>query len=290
MQIQIAQLLYQLPVTQRTLEEVLTAAAGLDEAIESLSSIAKAPNPPFPRHDIEQRANMGRNTMKRQLERAVQNQREHEEQNADRLAQAREKREQESKRREEEREAKRLEEEARRQKLKEDREAIIQRDRELTNQRLAVEDEEKRRKEEEFSVDEETGERRKKAKKSSGKRKKKEDDFIDDEDGAGQADGSSRSQSPGEGRERASAPRGKKRRKLERGRSGKSSKYKSTELVVDSDEDDVPMDAASPANANGASDAVDSDAGDSDTQPQTEEATVVRRKAPRVVDDDEDDE
>ena len=66
-QIQLAQLMYTLPENQRTLADVQAASEGLDEAIEAFTEIAQAKNPPYPKHDIEQRANMGRNTMRRQL-------------------------------------------------------------------------------------------------------------------------------------------------------------------------------------------------------------------------------
>ena len=95
-QIQIAQLIYTLPEATRTLVDLEAAANGLDEAIESLMAIARSPNPPFPKNDIEQRANMGRNTMRKQLDRALQGQRDFESKNASRLEQARQQREAES--------------------------------------------------------------------------------------------------------------------------------------------------------------------------------------------------
>ena len=97
---QIAQLINSLPETQRTLAEVREAAADLDAAIDSFDAIAQSPQTPYPKHDIEQRANMGRNTMRRQMERAVQTQKEYEDRNREKLEKAREVREKELKRRE----------------------------------------------------------------------------------------------------------------------------------------------------------------------------------------------
>ena len=143
-QIQLAQLVYALPENQRTLQEVQSASEGLDEAIESFTTIAHSKNPPYPRHDIEQRANMGRNTMRRQLERAVASQGEYEERNASKLQQARQLREAELKKREDDK--RRAEEIAAEQKRKlaEERHKLLEVSRSLAEKRAA----EERRKEE----------------------------------------------------------------------------------------------------------------------------------------------
>lgn len=292
-QIQIAQLIYTLPEVQRTLEEVESAAAGLDEAIESFSAIAKGPNPPFPKHDIEQRANMGRNTMRKQLERAIQQQKEYEEKNAARLQHARDLREAEIRQREEDK--RKAEEEAneRRRQVAEDRARRQEQDRLLAEAR-AAEDEEKRRKEEaDMSVDEETGEKKKRPKRKGGKRKKKGETPETD----GEADGTegegrrSRGKSVATSNTPASSgderPRRKKKRKLER--KGKAeSKYKSSELVEDSGDEE-----GAAAQANGETPKVDTPQNNQDQAMQDgeddEEDEVVRprRKAPRIVDDDD---
>ncbi|OCK78598.1 hypothetical protein K432DRAFT_406325 [Lepidopterella palustris CBS 459.81] len=275
-QIQIAQLIYTLPEAQRTLAEVEAAATGLDEAIESFSVIARSPNPPFPKNDIEQRANMGRNTMRRQLERAIQNQREYEDKNAARLQQAREMREAEMrKRQEEKRKAEEAEAEVKR-KIAEDRQKMEEKDREYIEKRM----EEERRRQEFVAQDE--ARRGGRGKRSGGKRKKKGETSDSDTEGrdtdAGERTSRQRSamtsETPGSsGDER---PRQKKR-KLER-KSKHAGKFKSDELIVDSDSDGDP----------------DRDEND-DTQAggdgKGQENPIARpRKAARVIDEDEDDE
>ena len=100
MQIQLAATVYSLTEMQRTLAEVQAAADGLEEAIESLEAIAQHPATPYPKHDIEQRANMARNTMRKQLERSIQAQKEYEEKNAEKLLASKQAREIELKKRE----------------------------------------------------------------------------------------------------------------------------------------------------------------------------------------------
>lgn len=244
-QIQLAQLMHALSESQRTLTEVQAAAQGLDDAIESLAEIAQSPNPPYPKHEIEQRANMGRNTMRKQLERDSQQQREYEEKNASRLEEARKTREAEMKRREEERKKAEVVAAEQKRKIAEERNQMLALSRELAEKRA----EEERRKEElEYTTDEETGERVKRKKKpratGGGKRKKK----GEDSDTASESDNAaskatrrkksakaSREDSPAAGTSGDDKP--KKRRKLAR-RGAQHDKFKSSELVVDSDEDD----------------------------------------------------
>ena len=273
----IAQLIVGLPEAQRSLEEVEAAAEGLDAAIEAFSQIAKAPNPPFPRNDIEQRAAMGRNTIKKQLERATQGQREYEQKNADRLRHARETREAEIKKREEERKkAEEAREEERRNLLKE-RARIQERDRELADKRA---DEDRKREEAEMTTDSETGERRKRVKKKGTAKRKKKGADSGSEGEASDGDVPEPSRDPGSGDER---PR-KRKRKLER-KSVKQSKYKSSELVVDSDEDDDLI----PANQDddNRADTPDLSMGDDDADEVV--AAKPRGRVTRVIDDDEDD-
>lgn len=223
---------------QRTLEEVETAAIGLDEAIESFINIAKSPNPPFPRGDIEQRANMGKNTMKRQLERAIQSQREYESKNSARIQKAREQREAEIQRREEARRKVEQAEAETRARIAEERRKIAEKDRELAAQR----DEEDRKRAEDDSVDEEGGEKKRRPKKQGGKRKKKnEENDSEIENGA---DPRSAGSSTPAGSE-AERPRKKKKRRLER-RGKENSKFKSTEMVEsDSDPEAAPRNETS---------------------------------------------
>lgn len=318
-QIQLAQLLYTLPESQRTLEDVIKASEGLEEAIDSFGEIAQSKNPPYPRHDIEQRANMGRNTMRRQLERAIQSQREYEEKNAAKLAEARELREAEIRRREEERRRVAEQQEEERRKIREERDKMAQASRELAEKRT---EEEKRREEAEYTTDS-AGERVKRSKRkkaAAAKRKKRggednnsgsETEVGDDAEGAKKSSSRRRKKarstepnsaiddSDGEGAA-AAAPKGKKKRKrlATRKGGGKESTFKSQELVVDSDSDD---DAAAPPPAatqttNGGGDTVMRDA-DEDEDDEEEEDEGVRKPQPlssrnrnarRIEDDDED--
>lgn len=232
---------------QRTLAEVQAAAAGLEEAISSLDAIAQHPQTPYPKHDVEQRANMARNTMRRQLERSIQSQKEYEEKNAEKLQAAKQAREAELKRREELREAAEMAERERKLKIAQDRKEIAEKDRELAEIRAA---DDVAREAAEMTTDSETGEKIKRKKKprggAGGKRKKKNEDGITDDEESG-----------GEPRRRSRANRGsgvdsdeekpkKKRRLAKKGSAEKPNKYKSSEIVIESDSegDDGAAEAA----------------------------------------------
>lgn len=141
---------------QRTLGELQAAAEGLEEAIESLEAIAQHPQTPYPKHDVEQRANMARNTMRKQLERAIQSQKEYEEKNAEKLQAAKLAREAELKKREDMKRAAEEAEQERKQKIAEERQRIAERDRELAEARA---EEDRAREEAEMTTDSETGEK-----------------------------------------------------------------------------------------------------------------------------------
>ncbi|KAJ4304052.1 protein required for normal CLN1 and CLN2 G1 cyclin expression [Collariella sp. IMI 366227] len=101
-QIQLALTLHSMRDSERTSFQLEQAAEGLESAITTLDAIASSP-PPYPKHDIEQRANMARNTQRKQLERALASQREYEARNKEKLAAALEQRQAELRRREAER-------------------------------------------------------------------------------------------------------------------------------------------------------------------------------------------
>ena len=179
-QIQLATTVYNMPEMQRTLAEVQEAAAGLEEAIESLDAIAKHPQTPYPKHDVEQRANMARNTMRRQLERSIQAQKEYEDKNTEKLKAAKDAREAELKKREETKLAAEKAERDRKLKIAEERQKIAEKDRELAELRA---EEDRVREAAELTTDSETGEKVKRKKKprgggAGGKRKKKNEDGI----------------------------------------------------------------------------------------------------------------
>jgi RNA polymerase-associated protein CTR9 len=313
-QIQIAQLVNGLKEQQRTLADVQTASTDLDEAIEAFSEIAKAPNPPFPAGDIEQRASMGRNTMKRQLASAIEKQSEYEKENKSKLEEAKKKREDAFEKRAEAQRQKQQEEEAKRLKIAEERQKMQEEDRKLIEQRL---EDDRARDEAELTEDPETGERKKrerkpKSKGTGGKRKKKGGDIVDsDDDGLDASDGdfadgekpkkskkkgrSARSSvTPGgDGSDEEAAPKKKKRRLAARkDASGKSSKFKSADFIQDSSEDEG--EGATQTRGESETPAAETPAADDDERMSDvggdEEETVARpaqRKKARVVDDDE---
>ncbi|TGO28015.1 hypothetical protein BPAE_0033g00170 [Botrytis paeoniae] len=303
-QLQLATMIYNLPETQRSLEEVQGAAKGLEDAIEALDAIAKHPSPPYPKHDIEQRANMARNTMRRQLERSMQAQKEYEEKNASKIQAAKEQREAELRRREEVREAAVRAENERKAKIAEERQKIAERDRELAQARAA---DDIARENADMTTDSETGERIKrkkipKGRSGGGKRKKKEDGITDDED-SGAEEGGSRSQRKSKKARRGSGseeekPKTKKRRLAKKGGEKKDEgKYKSSEIVVESDSDgDDGADEARKAMEGEAGDDVEMQeatngqttaaGGDSDEEEQVVKTTRKSRRG--VIEDDED--
>ncbi|KAF2750445.1 TPR-like protein [Sporormia fimetaria CBS 119925] len=277
-QMQIAQLVITLKDSERTLAEVDQAIEGLEAAITSFSAIAKSPQPPFPGHDIEQRASMGRNTMRKQLDRARESQHKYEQANASKLEQARLLREAEQRRQEEEKRAAEEREAERRRKILEEQQRLREKDQEIMAMRM---EEERRRQE----LIDDSNLAKAERKRKGGKRKKKDDDESESEAGGSDSEG---------GRERsrrrrttASASVGltdgdeekpkSKKRKLERRKKEPVGKYKSSEMVVDSDEElaDEP--------------ATEDNAPTRATESDDEVVAAPRvRKAARVVDDDED--
>ena len=223
-QFTLADMLRALPETSRTSSEISAAAAGLESAIETLTSLVSDPNPPYPADEIQQRANMGQNTLRRQLERALQQQTEFEKTNSDRLDEAKRLREAE---------------EQRRQKVLDDQKAIeVARQAELADQRRKMQEEAKEWAlhhqmpldviENDASNDElkaEDGEAKKKARKSKARKPKR---IVEDEEDAGNVK-----------EENGIDLQPAKKRKL-------SQKFESAERVVSSDEDDTVMENAPP--------------------------------------------
>lgn len=247
-QFQIAQLVHNLKPSQITLADVEEAQQGLDAAIKMFEDVARSENPPYPKNDIEQRANMGRNTMAKQLQRMHDRQSEYERENADKLQQARSAREAELRKREEERRKAEEEQAERARKILEERQKLEERDREYMERRM---DEERRR--QELIDDSEMRKSERRAKGKGSKRKKKGDagDDSDSEGGAGSDSDASakprrrRNKSTGasgtDGLSDEERPRTKKR-KLAR-KNEPVGKYKSSEFVASEDEDDELGDA-----------------------------------------------
>ncbi|KAI0998543.1 Tetratricopeptide repeat protein 1 [Podosphaera aphanis] len=239
-QMAIGTAVYGLKEGQRTLAEVEEAAAGVEDAIKSLDEIANHPHTPYPKHDIEQRANMGRNTVRNQLSRAMQNQREYEEKNAEKLQAAKQAREAELRKREERRLAVEEAERERKLKIAQERNEIAERDRLLAEARA---EEERSREAAELTTDSETGNRVKRKKKprsggTGGKRKKKAVPGVSDEEESGEE--APRRNRPtgkasGSGGESEEEKPKKKRRLTNKKAMEKAGKFKSNEVVVESD-------------------------------------------------------
>jgi RNA polymerase-associated protein CTR9 len=279
-QMQIAQLVITLKESDKTLADVETAATGLEEAIEAFTAISKSPSPPFPPHDIEQRAIMGRNTMRNKLERVKESQQKYEQANQSKLEQARALREAELKKEEEAR--RKLEEEKaeRRRKILEEQQRLAERDREYMEKR---QEEERRRQE---LIDDSDMRRADRGSRKKGGKRKKKGEMDDSDTEGGDSDGNERGRRRRATRSRTGTegltedeerPRQKKR-KLERRKKEPVGKYKSSEMVVDSDEEleaDMPAEVSTPA------------AGGEDTA--DEQVTATRpRKTARVISEDED--
>ncbi|KAK0124424.1 hypothetical protein ONS95_015054 [Cadophora gregata] len=292
-QIQLAQTVYGLGEIQRTLAEVQAAADGLEEAIESLDAIALHPATPYPKHDIEQRANMARNTQRKQLERAIQAQKEYEEKNAEKLLASKQAREIELKKREDARIAAEEAERARKLKIGEERQKILERDRELAEARH---EEERAREAAELTTDSETGDKVKRKKKprtggAGGKRKKKNEDGItDDEESGAEPRRRNRQRSGGDSDEEKPKP---KKRRLAKKAQEKPNKYKSSEIVVESDSDgDDGAAAAAREMDNDVEDetnGMDVDAG-SDDETISAPAASKRKSRRAMIDSDDEDE
>ena len=283
---QIASLSYSLAPTQKTLQDVEEAAEGLKEAIETFDRLSKEKNPPYPASALEQRANMGR-TISKQLDRALQSQKEYEEKNAAKLREAREARAAAIAAREEQvRQAQEVEAE-RKRKIAAERAQMIE-----EAQRHAIERAERERAREDAELTEDSEGEKVKRKKKTNKRKKK-DDFVadDDEDLGAGGGGAGADDSDAGGSDGEAAP--KKKRRLERRgttTAKANSKYKSSEMVVDSDDDEDEAEgrggSRSPAKND---DDDDADLFGGDDEEQEDNAAPRRRgKAPLRIEDDED--
>lgn len=275
-QIQQVQFIMTVPETQRTLAQLEEASEGLEAAIITLDEIATHPQPPYPKADLEQRANMARNTQRKQVGRQIESQKEYEEKNKEKLAAALELRQAELKRREEERQKALALEKERQEKIRKEREEIAARDREIAAQRA---EEDKARQEAEMTTDSETGEKVKRKRKtrpksggeprSKGRSRKKKGDADGDE---------------GESEEERQP---KKKRKLASKRES-SNKYKSAEIVVDSSDDDDALDRADRAIENHRSPV--SDADDASRAGGDEDRMDVDNTADQNDDDEDEDE
>ncbi|KAI1213010.1 TPR-like protein [Annulohypoxylon truncatum] len=292
-QVQQVQYIINVAETQRTLAQLEEASEGLEAAIVALDEIATHPQPPYPKADLEQRANMARNTQRKQLARQIEQQKEYEEKNKEKLAAALEQRQAEMKRRQEERQKALDQERERQEKIRKEREEIAARDRELAEQR---EKEDMERMQADMTTDSETGAKvsRKGKAKARGKAKPK---------------GRSRKKQEADDDESEEERQPKKKRKLATKKES-NTKYKSAEIVVDSSDDDDALDRADQAiehHRTPASDADDVSRADENEnrmdvdnaagqdEEEEEEVTTTRASARsgrrgRVLDDSDEDE
>ncbi|KAL9093171.1 MAG: hypothetical protein Q9159_000348 [Coniocarpon cinnabarinum] len=296
----LAQMIRAIAEKDRTLDDVTRTADDVEEAITILEDMRGMSNlpPPFDRSYIEQLANMAKNTLRRQMEREVQKQREYEEKNADRLARAREAREADMQRREEQRLAAEAQEEEKRRKVAEERKIMQERDRQIAAER---EEEIRRQAEEdepEYDSEGNVIEKKGKKKKSAKRKKNKSEDFINDDDDLGvNGDGVGR----GEGSDATPAgsaderPRKKRKRRLEKRSSQKASKYKSADRIDDSDEDlpmEEKMDTGAEEELFGEEQpaAEEGDVPMGDDLGESGEPTPAARRPKRVVDEEDEEE
>jgi RNA polymerase-associated protein CTR9 len=304
-QFQIAQLVNTAKETDRTLEDVEAAISGLDAAIETFEDVAQAKTPPYPRPALEQRAAMGRNTVRKQLERARTAQAEYEHNNSEKLAGARAKRAAEVQRREAELAAQREEQERRMREVEEERAKMLA---EADRRNEQARAEAAAREAMEYTDDEETGgrvKRKEKEKKSRGakgrKRKARDDvdDFIDndEDDDRSQRTVSRTPLSESEAENGAKEPKEdqpkKKRRRLERKGGARkekapapkrtSGKFKSAEMI-DSDDEDEPLITTPRSDA-------DEDMPDADVNGHgISNGSTPAEGRPTAIDDDDDEE
>jgi RNA polymerase-associated protein CTR9 len=281
-QFQVAQLVHNSKETQRTLVDVEEAQNGLEEAINTLDAVANSPNPPFSKNDIIQRANMARNTMRKQLVRAHELQTTYEEENASKLEQARQMRDAEQKRREDDKRKAEEAAEERKRKILEERLKLEERDREYMDRRA----EEERRRQELIDDSEMRRSERKANRGKGGKRKKKSTAGDTDTDGLG-SDSDARprrrrtSASGTDGLTDEERPKTKKR-KLAR-KSEPAGKYKSTEFVDSDSEGEAAAPAGDAAEGDAALSRAATESGDDGVA-----APKPGRKTARVISEDED--
>ncbi|KAG9233452.1 RNA polymerase II transcription elongation factor-like protein [Amylocarpus encephaloides] len=291
-QIQLATAVYNMPEMQRSLSEVQSAATGLEAAIESLDAIAQHPQTPYPKHDIEQRANMARNTMRKQLERSIAAQKEYEERNVERLQAAKLKREEELKKREEAKLAAEQAERDRKQKIAEERLKISEKDKELAELRA---EEERAREAAEMTTDSETGERIKRKKKpravGGGKRRKKNEEGITDDDDSGAGAPKRRNRQKRGSGDDSEEEKPKKKRKLAKKSQEKPDRYNLSSAIVESDEDgdDGAAEAAKQMENDDVLSDLPNDMDVDDEEEESAPAPVKRKSRRAMIDSDDED-
>ncbi|PHH53530.1 Tetratricopeptide repeat protein 1 [Ceratocystis fimbriata CBS 114723] len=233
-QVQLAATIHGLGEKMRTCAQLQQASEGLEEAIKTLEEIATLPNLPYPKSDIEQRANMARNTQRKQLERALAVQVEYESRNAEKLRIANKKREEEQRRKEEARNAEIALEEARKERVRQERLLLSQRDKEMADE---MAEKERQIQEAEMTSDGEGG--RVKRKRKSAPRNDRGSKPRRSKKAAASSD--SESDNLGGSDEEQAAPKTKKRKLAPKAapKPKDNGKFKSAEIIDDSSDSDA---------------------------------------------------
>lgn len=148
-----------------------------------MSEIANAKAPPYPKNDILQRATMGKNTLRRQLERAIQQQTEYEQSSVAKLEAARRKREAEAQKKLEEESRARAAREEEQRRLAEQRRTLAEQEREWRERKLQEAEEARKS---DSSSEEEQGDREASSKKRTTKARKRKNGKVEEEEGVGQ--------------------------------------------------------------------------------------------------------
>ncbi|ODV58726.1 Ctr9p, partial [Ascoidea rubescens DSM 1968] len=160
-QFQIADFIRKLAPSRRTADELQSALSDLEEGISTLSQLAREPNPPFSPDNLNQRATMGKNTIKVQVQNELNKQLSYEKEFKEKFEEAKNYRAIERARIEKENEEYRAKE--------------LQNERELYLKRLELDNEARKWKEQmiQARIDEEEQKEKKK--------KKRDDDFVENE-------------------------------------------------------------------------------------------------------------
>jgi RNA polymerase-associated protein CTR9 len=187
MQFQLAEYVRRAAPSERTQADIEVASKSLEHAIAAMKEIAKDKHPPYPPAELEQRALMGENTLRKQLERALVEQKEYDETAEAKMEQARRQREQARQVAEEEERRREEEHRVREEKLAEERKRLQEEATKWTedlNARLAQEKEKPEKKTPKGSRKKsEQSERSGAATKSArGRKSALSDEFINDSD------------------------------------------------------------------------------------------------------------
>lgn len=270
-QFQMADLLRKMPEASRSISDLEEGIAALENSISSLNDLAKVKYPPFPPSELEQRALMGQNTLRKQLDRALLEQQEYEEHNKTKVEEARKIREEAVRKRQEAEAARKKDEEDRQAKLAEERRKLQEEAMQWTEAaRMAAEEEA------ENAIRIAEGKKEARRAKSEANKEKRS------KGGSGKG------------------KKGKKAKDEEEPSPVKNNKYKSDEFIVDSDEEEEGYSGASSRGDDDDDDAGlfgDEEGDESDSEKKrkveenndSEEAVPSKKRRTNRIDDEEED-